>query len=151
MHKLVCAVGGTPGAVTCQGQNTSCALSAYSSEVQFPENIYARLSEYTFGDAIIPEGQKPLLKPDHVGYNISYVDHVYLPIGIGPKNNPYIGYSGSVQPLPTFANALDTDKQAAQAAKLSSTETKPPTPQAPCRSTWVSGPWLRNSSMPVCR
>lgn len=96
----------TPAAVTCQGQNTSCALSVYSSKVQFPENIQAQLSEYTFGDAVIPDKQKPLLKPDNVGYNISYVDHVYLPIGIGPKNNPYIGYSGSVQTLPTFASAL---------------------------------------------
>lgn len=96
----------TPAAVTCKGQNTNCALSVYSSKVQFPENIYAQLSEYTFGDAVIPAGQKPLLKPDNVGYNISYVDHVYLPIGIGPKNNPYIGYSGSVQSLPAFANAL---------------------------------------------
>jgi hypothetical protein len=97
----------TPGAVTCQGQNTQCALSVYSSKVQFPENIYAQLSEYTFGDMVIPDGQKkPLLKPDNVGYNISYVDHVYLPIGIGPKNNPYIGYSGSVQPLTTFASAI---------------------------------------------
>lgn len=98
----------TPAAVTCQGQNTACALSVYSSKVQFPENIYAQLSEYTFGDAVIPAGQKPLLKPDNVGYNISYVDHVYLPIGIGPKNNPYIGYSGSVQSLSTFAGALST-------------------------------------------
>lgn len=97
----------TPAAVTCKGDNTNCALSVYSSKVQFPENIYAQLSEYTFGDAVIPVGQKPLLKPDNVGYNISYVDHVYLPIGIGPKSNPYIGYSGSVQSLPTFAGALD--------------------------------------------
>lgn len=96
----------TPAAVTCEGKNTGCALSVYSSKVQFPENIYAQLSEYTFGDAVIPAGQKPLLKPDNVGYNISYVDHVYLPIGIGPKNNPYIGYSGSVQSLATFADAL---------------------------------------------
>jgi hypothetical protein len=96
----------TPAAVTCEGKNTNCALSVYSSKVQFPENIYAQLSEYTFGDAVIPAGQKPLLKPDNVGYNISYVDHVYLPIGIGPKNNPYIGYSGSVQSLTAFADAL---------------------------------------------
>lgn len=96
----------TPAAVTCEGKNTGCALSVYSSKVQFPENIYAQLSEYTFGDAIVPAGQKPLLKPDNVGYNISYVDHVYLPIGIGPKNNPYIGYSGSVRSLAAFADAL---------------------------------------------
>lgn len=96
----------TPGAVTCQGRNTSCQLSVYASKVQFPENIHAQLSEYTFGDAVIPPGQKPLLKPENVGYNISYVDHVYLPVGIGPRNNPYIGYSGSVQALTTFTDKL---------------------------------------------
>lgn len=97
----------TPDGVTCQGQNTECALSTYSSNIQFPENIYAQLSEYTFGDSIIPAGQTlRLLKPENVGYNISYVDHVYLPVAIGPKNNPYIGYSGSVQPLVEFNNQL---------------------------------------------
>ncbi|MFT0534372.1 hypothetical protein ACMHYJ_16300 [Castellaniella hirudinis] len=96
-----------PAEVVCQGQKTACALSLYASAVQFPENIYAQLSEYTFGDSIIPEGQKlRLLKPENVGYNISYVDHVYMPVAIGPKNNPYIGYSGSVQPLAGFRNQL---------------------------------------------
>jgi hypothetical protein len=28
-----------------------------------------------------------VLNPDNVGYNISYVDHVYLPVAIAPKNN----------------------------------------------------------------
>ncbi|MCI2809870.1 hypothetical protein [Eoetvoesiella caeni] len=99
----------TPDGVTCQGQNTACTLSTYSSNIQFPENIYAQLSEYTFGDSIIPAGQSlRLLKPENVGYNISYVDHVYMPVAIGPKNNPYIGYSGSAQPLVEFRNLLKT-------------------------------------------
>ncbi|MDX3894731.1 hypothetical protein [Pusillimonas sp.] len=97
----------TPNGVTCQGHNTVCELSTYSSDVQFPENIYAQLSEYTFGDSIIPNGQSlRLLKPENVGYNISYVDHVYMPVAIGPKNNPYIGYSGSAQPVASFRNEL---------------------------------------------
>ncbi len=97
----------TPGDVACQGQNTACRLSTYASDVQFPENTYAQLSEYTFGASIIPNGQKKrLLNPENVGYNISYVDHVYMPVAIGPKNNPYIGYSGSAQPLATFRNQL---------------------------------------------
>lgn len=43
-----------------------------------------------------------------MGYNISYVDHVYMPIAIGPKNNPYIGYSGSGQSLSAFRGHLDS-------------------------------------------
>lgn len=99
----------TPGDVTCQGENTECKLSTYSSNVQFPENIYAQLSEYTFGDSIVPAKQTlRLLKPENVGYNISYVDHVYLPIAIGTKNNPYIGYSGSAQSLSAFRAHLES-------------------------------------------
>lgn len=98
----------TPLNVSCQGQNNECKLSIYSSDVQFPEDIYAQLSEYTFGDSIVPPKQSlRLLKPENVGYNISYVDHVYMPIAIGPKNNPYIGYSGSGQSLSVFREHLD--------------------------------------------
>lgn len=99
----------TPASVKCEGKNTACKLTLYSSDVQFPENVYAQLSEYTFGDSIIPPKQTVrLLKPENVGYNISYVDHVYMPVAIGPKNNPYIGYSGSTQPLSTFRNHLES-------------------------------------------
>ncbi|KTD59924.1 hypothetical protein [Legionella shakespearei] len=99
----------TPGEVLCKGEHNPCTLTTYSSKVQFPENIYAQLSEYTFGDSIIPAKQTlRLLKPENVGYNISYVDHVYLPVAIGAKNNPYIGYSGSAQPLAEFRSHLNS-------------------------------------------
>lgn len=98
-----------PAGVSCRGESTGCELSTYSSDVQFPENIYAQLSEYTFGDSIIPAGQQErLLKPENVGYNISYVDHVYIPMAIGPKNNPYIGYSGSTQSMASFRTTLNS-------------------------------------------
>ena len=97
----------TPDDVTCQGTGTACNLSTYTSPVQFQEDVFAQLSEYTFGDAIIPPGQNtPLLKPENVGYNISYVDHVYMPVAIGVRGNPYIGYSGSAMKLSNFRNAL---------------------------------------------
>lgn len=99
----------TPEEVTCKGQSNPCMLKTYSSKVQFPENIYAQLSEYTFGDSIVPPKQTlRLLKPENVGYNISYVDHVYLPVAIGTKNNPYIGYSGSAIPLAEFRSHLNS-------------------------------------------
>ena len=97
----------TPAEVTCQAQGTACALTTYASKVQFPEDAFAQLSEYTFGDSDIPAGQAArLLKPANVGYNISYVDHVYMPVAIGPRDNPYIGYSGSVQKPVEFRKAL---------------------------------------------
>lgn len=97
----------TPKAVRCEGAGTVCKLSTYSSAVGFRENVYAQLSEYTFGDSItVPNQDTRLLKPENVGYNISYVDHVYFPVAIGPKNNSYIGYSGSTQDIKTFRDSL---------------------------------------------
>ena len=97
----------TPASVDCKGQGTTCNLSTYTSPVQFQEDVFAQLSEYTFGDSIIPAGQsKRLLKPENVGYNISYVDHVYMPVAIGVRGNPYIGYSGSAKKLGEFRTAL---------------------------------------------
>ena len=97
----------TPAGVSCKGQGTACELSTYTSPVQFQEDVFAQLSEYTFGDSIIPPGQSTrLLKPENVGYNISYVDHVYMPVAIGVRGNPYIGYSGSAKPPAAFRTAL---------------------------------------------
>jgi hypothetical protein len=97
----------TPDGVSCQGDGTACELSTYSSNIQFHEDVYAQLSEYTFGDSIMtPTQPERLLKPENVGYNISYVDHVYLPVAIGPKNNRYIGYSGSKASLGDFRKIL---------------------------------------------
>ncbi|MGB3071090.1 MAG: hypothetical protein WBC18_21225 [Ottowia sp.] len=97
----------TPGGVDCKGEGTACNLSTYTSPVQFQEDVFAQLSEYTFGDSIIPVGQDTrLLKPEQVGYNISYVDHVYMPVAIGVRGNPYIGYSGSARKLAEFRTAL---------------------------------------------
>lgn len=95
----------SPGGVSCRGENTGCDLSVYSSAVQFTADVYAQLSEYTFGDSILVDGVRRL-KTDNVGYNISYVDHVYMPVAMAPKNNPYIGYSGAATSLADFRSTL---------------------------------------------
>lgn len=100
-----------PESVTCAAQGATCTLSTYFSENQLPENINAQLSEYTFGDSDVAADdpqQLRRLKPENVGYNISYVDHVYLPVAIGPKDNPYIGYSGSAQSLEAFRATISS-------------------------------------------
>ncbi|WP_024538760.1 hypothetical protein [Comamonas badia] len=99
----------TPEGVSCQGQGTDCQMTVYSLRGGPPPNIYAQLTEYTFGDSVIMPGQADrLLKPENVGYNISYVDQVYVPVAIGPRNNPYIGYSGSTMELGAFRSALNS-------------------------------------------
>ncbi|MET3915820.1 hypothetical protein ABID97_002602 [Variovorax sp. OAS795] len=93
-----------PVGISC---TAGCNLTTYSSVVGLPENVYAQLSEYTFGASIFPPGDpKRLLKPENVGYNISYVDHVYMPVAIGVRSNPYIGFSGSAQALDAFRQTL---------------------------------------------
>jgi hypothetical protein len=96
--------------VSCLAQgNTPCALTTYSNSAGEPkEPLYAQLTEFTFGSIPGPVTQPtvPLLRPALVGYNISYVDQVYLPVAMEPAANPYIGYSGSTVDLPTFAAKL---------------------------------------------
>lgn len=99
----------SPRGVSCQGSNTECNLSLYSNNVQFVDDVYAQLTEYTFGDFIAGAGQAAgRLKTDNVGYNISYVDQVYMPVAITPKGNPYIGYIGSADTIANFRSVLQT-------------------------------------------
>lgn len=105
-----------PMGVSCVGRGSDCQLSLIARRTGLPTLIYSQLSEYTFGDftgAQPPLIPKPYLKPENVGYNISYVDHVYMPVAIGPKNNPYIGYSGSTASLNAFEEALQAFLQGA--------------------------------------
>ncbi|TAN09157.1 MAG: hypothetical protein EPN34_15120 [Burkholderiaceae bacterium] len=99
-----------PAGVSCLAQgNTPCTLTTYSNSAGEPkEPLYAQLTEFTFGTIPAPISQPgvPLLRPPLVGYNISYVDQVYLPVAMEPAGNPYIGYSGSTVDLPTFAAKL---------------------------------------------
>lgn len=101
----------TPASVTCLAEGTSsCKLSLYETKAGEPvPPIYAQLTEFTFGTTPAPVGQtEPMLRPALVGYNISYVDQLYMPVAMEPAANPYIGYSGSVMDWPTFAGKLNS-------------------------------------------
>lgn len=89
------------GITTAVGLECTEDCKLYRASADFPADVAAQLSEYTFGG--VPGN---ILNTDNVGYNISYVDHVYLPVAIGPKGNKYIGYSGSVQKLDDFRDVL---------------------------------------------
>lgn len=100
-----------PDNVSCEASGTSCQLTLYQAEAEPMDNNPVQLAEYTFGasDMLPKEINKDetrLLRTQNVGYNISYVDHVYLPVAMTPAGNPYIGYSGSVQSLPEFRRHL---------------------------------------------
>jgi len=65
------------------------------------------LTEYTLtgldkGDKTKNPNPTWKLVPKIVDYDISYVDHVYLPAAMGPVGNPDIGYIGSIQGVGDF-------------------------------------------------
>lgn len=106
--------------LACVNDGSNCHLQIFANITTdakgkqttkgLPETIPGQLSEFTFGASIKPEGfathDRRLLIPDNVNYNISYVDHTYLPVAIAPKSNPYIGYTGSIMPLTEFRKRM---------------------------------------------
>lgn len=101
-------MGSIPEGLQCEGDSgTHCNMAIYAAKTEFPANISAQLTEFTFGAVNPPKGEKFLLMdPTNVGYNISYVDHVYLPVAMGPKGNRYIGYTGSTMHLAEFRQKM---------------------------------------------
>ena len=85
----------------------------YKSETALPPNDPAQLTEYTLtglnkGDKKINPDPTWKLVPKIVDYDISYVDHVYLPAAMGPVGNPDIGYIGSIQDVGVFKQIMDS-------------------------------------------
>lgn len=101
---------------TLNATGTACVnprkLKVFGAVTGFPETDLSQLTEYTFADAITANGAPYPLAVDKVGYNISSVDQVYLPIAMEPLGNKTIPYIGTVLDVPTFRadiNAFLTD------------------------------------------
>jgi hypothetical protein len=92
----------------------SCAdcekpLSIYKDEKLFDDNkVQFQLVEYTFASVETPPGgEVPFVINLNVGYNVSYLDQIYLPLalapcGTEPCNGPdptAVGYLGTIQNL----------------------------------------------------
>lgn len=82
------------------------ALTTYADKAALTDESPSQLTEYTFGGAITAEAPYKMAYQD-VDYDISYVDHLYLPIAMAPAGNPYIGYTGSVLSENKFKGVLD--------------------------------------------
>jgi hypothetical protein len=70
-----------------------------SSNGGLPDSDPMQLTEWTFGSAITGDKTQPypfIIK--NVGYNVSAVDSVYMPVAMEPLNNLLIPYIGSVKP-----------------------------------------------------
>jgi hypothetical protein len=104
----------TSGLVWCRNLNaagTACKtphpLQVFASDTGLPPLDLSQLTEFTFGDAITANGAPYPFPIKNVGYNISSVDQVYLPIAMEPLGNPTIPYIGTVVSIRKFRTAMD--------------------------------------------
>jgi hypothetical protein len=107
----------SPLTITLNG--ISCAgceqpLTVYSDTLAYEPTIPFQLLEYTFAD--VDTGGKPFVIDLNVGYNISYLDQVALPVALAPcltePCNPdvadpsAVGYLGTTKSVDDFRTIL---------------------------------------------
>jgi hypothetical protein len=94
--------------------NCEQPLTIYKDTLAYPTNIPFQLVEYTFADVGTPAGDKPYIIDLNVGYNVSYLDQIYLPVALEPcrtepcdSSDPTaFGYLGTTQDLKDFRSTL---------------------------------------------
>lgn len=97
---------------TITGGNATCPsnkIRMFWSATGLPPEDRSQLMEYTFADAITAKGLPYEFNASNVGYNISSVDQVYLPVAMQPliaQNT--IGYIGTTISLTDFRSRLKT-------------------------------------------
>jgi hypothetical protein len=94
----------TPG-VSCQSSSYE-PLNIFSSTVGLPLNDPYQLTEYTFAN-INTQTVPYQISTNYVDYDISYVDHAYLPVAIEPYGNNSVGYTGTVNNVTSFRSILN--------------------------------------------
>ncbi|MFL6796059.1 MAG: FG-GAP-like repeat-containing protein [Xanthobacteraceae bacterium] len=74
--------------------------------VGLPATDRSQLMEFTFADAITAKGKPYTINLNGVGYNISSVDQVYLPVAMEALTEPagQVQYIGTVMPLGTVSD-----------------------------------------------
>jgi hypothetical protein len=99
----------TPPSLSCTLPTGSCSQLqiTYRSDDPAPNDHY-QLTEFTFADALT--GSWPyVIKTAGVGYNISSVDHTYLPIAMAPiRAAPQIPYIGTIMSVTSFRAILNS-------------------------------------------
>ncbi len=89
------------------GSACAGALDSYASTVGLPLNDPYQLTEYTFADVVTNQGAPFPIAYDRVDYDLSYVDHVYLPAAMEPYANNTVGFTGSIWELTHFRTIMD--------------------------------------------
>jgi hypothetical protein len=100
--------------ISCKG--CSEPLKFYKSKLAYKPEYPFQLVEYTFAD-VKTTVAPPSIIDLHVGYNVSYLDQVYLPVALAPcLNEPCdgtldkfaVGYLGTIGNLRDFRDKLST-------------------------------------------
>jgi hypothetical protein len=90
-------------------------LKFYKSKLAYKPKYPFQLVEYTFAD--VDTKAKPFIIGLHVGYNVSYLDQVYLPVALAPclkepcdgtPDRFAVGYLGTTENLRNFRDKLST-------------------------------------------
>jgi hypothetical protein len=91
---------------SCSKKSVCEPLDIFASDIGLPATDPNQLTEYTFSDVVTANGAPYPVDFKRVDYDLSYVDQVYLPTAMGPVNNQFVGYTGTVQDLPGFRKVL---------------------------------------------
>jgi hypothetical protein len=86
----------------------TCTVTLLSYTIDPPFGIPFQLQEYTFASAVGPplDPRPAEIHTKWVNYNVSSLDSVYLPVAMGPLNNPDVPYVGSTQSVADFRKHL---------------------------------------------
>jgi hypothetical protein len=96
----------TPDSPPISCNDCSEPLTFYKDTLAYDPAYPFQLNEYTFATVETPPGRTPFISSLNVGYNVSYLDQIYLPVALEPcRTEPCngtpdptsIGYLGTIQ------------------------------------------------------
>ena len=105
----------TPDSPPISCNDCSEPLTFYKDTFAYDPKYPFQLNEYTFATVETPPGRTPYISTLNVGYNVSYLDQIYLPVALAPcRTEPCngapdptaIGYLGTIQALSDFRTTL---------------------------------------------
>jgi hypothetical protein len=104
----IAPLGGAKVPTCVASGGATCTVTLLSYTIDPPFGIPFQLQEYTFASAVGPplDPRPAKIQVKWVNYNVSSLDSVYLPVAMGPLNNPDVQYVGSTQSVADFRKQL---------------------------------------------
>ena len=104
----IAPLGGAKVPTCVASGGATCTVTLLSYTIDPPFGIPFQLQEYTFASAVGPplDPRPAQIGVEWVNYNVSSLNSVYLPVAMGPLNNPDVPYVGSTQSVADFRKQL---------------------------------------------